>query len=279
MAIFLGVIVAAAFGSGDFLGGYASRRVSTVMVLAIVQGCALVGAAIIVLGFGGDPTGDDLLLGAGAGALNVTALGCLYAGLATGRMGIVAPLTAVISACVPVAWGLAHGDTLPTLAVVGVVLAVGAGGLVAHERDDPSSDRGRATRAVLLAVVAGVLFGCSLVAYAETAHASGAWPVLAGRVAAATLAIGLALVVVRKVRVARDDRWMAVGAGVLDVTATALLLVAVREGLISLVAPVSALGPAFTVIWAWVVLREPVGRLQLVGLVVALAGIVMIAAA
>jgi drug/metabolite transporter (DMT)-like permease len=66
---------------------------------------------------------------------------------------------------------------------------------------------------------------------------------------------------------------------VLDVTATALLLVAVREGLISLVAPVSALGPAFTVIWAWVVLREPVGRLQLVGLVVALAGIVMIAAA
>ena len=71
---------------------------------------------------------------------------------------------------------------------------------------------------------------------------------------------------------------MAVGAGLLDVAATGLLLVAVREGLISLVAPVAALGPAFTVIWAWIVLREPIGRLQLVGLVTALAGLTMIAA-
>jgi drug/metabolite transporter (DMT)-like permease len=132
---------------------------------------------------------------------------------------------------------------------------------------------------VLLALVAGTLFGWSLVGYAETSHDSGAWPILAGRVAAVVIAVGAALVVTRHVHVGRPERRMAVGAGLLDVAATGLLLVAVREGLISLVAPVAALGPAFTVIWAWFVLEEPIGRLQVVGLALALAGLTMIAAA
>jgi drug/metabolite transporter (DMT)-like permease len=277
VAILLGVFVAASFGSGDFLGGYASRRVPMVVVLAVAQCCALVGAGLLVAVFAGDAASRDLALGFGAGALNVVALGCLYAGLATGRMGIVAPVTAVIAACIPVVWGVANGESLPALAVVGVVVAIGAGGLIAHERE--AGQQGRATRAILLAVVAGTLFGWSLVGYSETSHDSGAWPILAGRVAAVVIAVAVALVIARRISVARPERWMAIGAGLLDVAATGLLLVAVRDGLISLVAPVAALGPAFTVIWAWIVLREPIGRLQLVGLVAALAGLTMIAAA
>jgi drug/metabolite transporter (DMT)-like permease len=277
VAILLGVFVAASFGSGDFLGGSASRRVPTVVVLAVAQCCALVGAGVLVAVFAGDATSRDLALGFGAGALNVVALGCLYGGLATGRMGIVAPLTAVIAACIPVGWGVTNGESLPTIAVVGVALAIGAGGLIAHERDEGAP--GRPTRAIGLAIVAGTLFGWSLVGYAETSHDSGAWPILVGRVAAVVIAVVVALVIARRISIAGTERWMAVGAGLLDVAATGLLLVAVREGLISLVAPVAALGPAFTVIWAWIVLREPIGRLQLVGLVTALAGLTMIAVA
>jgi drug/metabolite transporter (DMT)-like permease len=277
VAILLGVFVAASFGTGDFLGGSASRRVPTVVVLATAQCCALVGAGVMVAVFAGDATARDLILGFGAGALNVVALGCLYAGLAAGRMGIVAPLTAVIAACIPVVWGIANGESLPTLAFVGVVLAIGAGGLVAHERDEATEEP--ATRAILLAIAAGTLFGSSLVAYSETSHASGAWPLLAGRVVAVVLAVGAALVVARRLSIARPERSMAIGAGLLDVAGTGLLLVAVRDGLIALVVPVAALGPAFTVIWAWLVLHEPIGRLQLVGLVAALAGLTMITAA
>lgn len=277
MAIVLGVLVAASFGSGDFLGGYASRRVPTVVVLAVAQCCGLAGAALLVAVFAGDAASGDLALGFGSGTLSVVAVGCLYAGLATGRMGIVAPLTAVIAACIPVGWGVADGESLSTLAVVGVILAIGAGGLIAHEREE--GEQGRATRAIVLAIVAGTLFGWSLVGYAETSHASGAWPILSGRVAAVLIAVGATLVTTRRWSMARPERRMAVGAGLLDVAATGLLLVAVREGLVSLVAPVSALGPAFTVIWAWIVLHEPIGRLQLVGLVAALAGLTMIAAA
>jgi drug/metabolite transporter (DMT)-like permease len=96
----------------------------------------------------------------------------------------------------------------------------------------------------------------------------------------ASVAIVLVVAVVRTSfpHVDRSTRRLAIAAGLLDVSATALLLVAVREGLTAVVAPVAALGPAFTVMWAWAVLREPVGRVQLVGLVAAISGLAMIAA-
>jgi drug/metabolite transporter (DMT)-like permease len=75
-----------------------------------------------------------------------------------------------------------------------------------------------------------------------------------------------------------QDRRRSLGAGFLDVTSTVLVLIAVREGLVAVVAPIAALGPAFTVICAWLVLGEPVARIQLVGLVVAVTGLGLIAA-
>jgi drug/metabolite transporter (DMT)-like permease len=276
MSVFLGLLVAVSFGSGDFLGGTASRRVATLDVLGVVQICALAGAVVYALALGGHASGTDLLLGGIAGGFNVVALGCLYAGLATGRMGVVAPLTAMIAACIPVGWGIANGEDLGAGALVGVALAISAAGLVARERSHPG-EQGR-RKALGLALVAGVLFGTSLVLYSETGHDSGAWPVLAGRTTAAVLIVALVFVRRRSLRFPPPERWMAMTAGVLDVTATSLLLIAVRDGLVALVAPVAALGPAFTVMWAWLILREPIGRMQLAGIVVGVVGLVMIAA-
>jgi drug/metabolite transporter (DMT)-like permease len=275
VAVFLGLLVAACFGSGDFFGGLASRRAATISILCLAQLCAVLGAILFALVFHGDPTGRDLAFGAGAGALNVVALGALYQGLALGRMGIVAPITAVVAACIPVAWGLATGESPSAVSLAGVFCAIGAGGLIAHEHDTATGGSGRA---LVLALVAGVLFGWSFVLYAESRDDSGFWPVLTGRGAAVVLVVGAVLATGATLRVASRERRMAIGAGVLDVGATVLLLVAVREGLSSLVAPVAALGPAFTVGWAWAVLREPIARLQLAGLGLALAGLLLIAA-
>jgi drug/metabolite transporter (DMT)-like permease len=123
--------------------------------------------------------------------------------------------------------------------------------------------------------------GSSLVLYAETRDESGFWPVLTARATAIVLvALGVAIVATRG-----GLRWptghartLALGAGALDVTATALLLLAVREGLTVVVAPVAALAPAFTVVWAWAVLKEHVTRHQIAGLGIALLGLVLIAA-
>jgi drug/metabolite transporter (DMT)-like permease len=275
VAVFLGLLVAACFGSGDFFGGLASRRAATISILCLAQLCAVLGAIFFALVFHGDPTGRDLVFGAGAGALNVVALGALYQGLALGRMGIVAPITAVVAACIPVAWGLATGESPSAVSLVGVGLAIAAGGLIAHEHDTATGGSGRA---LVLALVAGVLFGWSFVLYAESRDDSGFWPVLTGRGAAVVLVVGAVLATGATLRVASPERRMAIGAGALDVGATVLLLVAVRAGLSSLVAPVAALGPAFTVGWAWAVLREPIARLQLAGLGLALVGLALIAA-
>src|SRR4051812_24685064 len=113
MSLLLGLVVAASFGSGDFLGGLASRRARTLAVLGLAQVCALVGALVVAGLAGGSPTGSDFVLGALGGLLNVVALGCLYRGLAIGEAGLVAPVAAVLGAVIPVTWGLATGEQPP----------------------------------------------------------------------------------------------------------------------------------------------------------------------
>jgi len=279
MAVLLGIVVAMSFGSADFLGGRASRTASTLTVLLVGQVVAVIGALVIALVVGADVEGRDLAYGAAAGACNVVGLGLLYQGLASGRMSVVAPVTAVVAAIVPIAWGILHDERPSTLTWIGAALAVGAGALVAREPDTDDA-RGRTSGAVLLAVTAGAVLGASLVLYSQTRDESGFWPVLTARAAAIVLvAIGVAIVATRGgLRwPTGHERKLALGAGVLDVTATALLLVAVREGLMVVVAPAAALAPAFTVMWAWVVLREHVTRHQVIGLGIALAGLVLIA--
>ena len=276
MAVFLGVCVAACFGSGDFLGGLASKRLPTLVVLALAQVCALAGAVVFAVAFAGDPTGRDLAFGGIAGALNLVGLGVLFHGLATGRMGVVAPVTAVVASVIPVTYGTASGEHPSTIALVGVACAIVAAGLIAAERSGPIDFDVR--RELMLSVFAGVLFGVSLILYTETGDDSGFWPVLTARAVAVPLVLVALLVTRTRIGSGRREQRIALGAGLLDVTATALLLLAVREGLTSLVAPLAALGPAFTVAWAWIVLKEPIARLQIGGLCLGLVGLSLIAA-
>jgi drug/metabolite transporter (DMT)-like permease len=277
VAVLVGILVAASFGSGDFIGGLASRRASTLTVLAVAQMAALLGAVVVAVSVGGPITAAAVLLGVGAGLLNVTAIGCLYQGLAIGQIGQVAPLAAVIGAIIPVCWGLIIGERPSAIALIGGGLAVAAAAMISMESEE--RDGPRNGRSLTLAVAAGTGFGTSFILFADASHHVGFWPVLAARVAAL---VGI-LVVVRVSRAPRalpgGTHWLAVGAGLLDVGATTLLLVAVRLGLVAVVAPVASLAPAFTVLGAWLFLKERTSTVQVVGFVFALAGLAMIATA
>ncbi len=239
------------------------------------RSAALLGAVVVAVVAGGSPTAGDFALGALGGLLNVVALGCLYRGLAIGEAGLVAPVAAVIGAVIPVTWGLATGEHPPTEALVGVVLAITAGGLISAEHVDASPSQSRT--ALLLALAAGTGFGASFICYGNTRDSSEFWPVLSGRVAAVTAVV----VVLACGRIAPtligSARRQAVGAGLLDVVATTLLLVAIRHGLFATVAPVAALAPAFTVGNAWWYLRERPSHVQVIGLALALTGLALIA--
>jgi drug/metabolite transporter (DMT)-like permease len=276
MSLLLGLVVAASFGSGDFLGGLASARARTVAVLVTVQLCALVGALAVAAIAGGDPRAGDVALGALGGVLNVGALGCLYQGLAVGRAGVVAPIAAVVGAVIPVAWGLASGENPANAALVGVALAVVAGGLISVERPEHPTADSAGRSALVLALLAGVGFGFSFVCYGNTRDASEFWPVFSGRIGAVVAVVLVAAVMRISPALPSTPRVQALVAGLLDVGATALLLVAVRNGLFATVAPVAALAPAFTVGHAWWYLRERPSTIQIAGLVIALSGLVLI---
>jgi drug/metabolite transporter (DMT)-like permease len=277
VGIIVGLLAAGFFGTGDFLGGRASRDVSAVVVLLAAQLSAGIGAVVLALAFGGDPTASDLLYGAAAGLVNAAGLGLLFRGLASGRMGVVAPITAVVGAVIPVAWGLLTGERPGAVVLAGVGLAVCAAALISREED---GGEGAVSRAVVVALGAGVGFGTSFVLFAQTGDGSGFWPVLTARILAVT---GVGLVLLATAGTTRRSlpprvRRVAIGAGLCDVVATALLLVGIRTEIAVIVAPLAALAPGFTVAWAWGLLHEPVSRMQVGGLVVALAGLVLIAA-
>jgi drug/metabolite transporter (DMT)-like permease len=273
--VLVGLLVAASFGSGDFLGGLASRRAGTITVLALAQVAAVVVAAVVAIAVGGPITESALLLGAGAGALGIVALGCLYQGLAIGQIGEVAPVAAVVGAVIPVGWGLAIGEHPGGVALCGGLIAVVAAGLITLEREERKGPR--VGRARLLALAAGLGFGTSFILFAEASHHSGFWPVLTARLAG-VLVVGIVILGSHAPRsIPARPMWLAIGAGILDVSGTVLLLVAVRLGLVAVVAPVASLAPAFTVIGAWWYLREKASKLQVIGIGLALLGLALIA--
>ncbi len=279
MAVVLGLFVAASFGSGDFLGGRASSRASTVAVLLVAQTVAAIGGFVVAVVVSARVGGADVAYGAAAGVANAAGLGLLYRGLAHARVGVVAPLTAVVGALVPVGWALARGERPSTLVLVGAACAIAAGGLIARETDDTSASTAR-SRGVPIALAAGACLGTSLVFFAETSSGSGFWPVFTARMSGLVIVAIAVLFLRARSSLTAPDRnatRLACAAGTLDLTATTILLAAVRRGLLVVVAPVASLAPAFTVMWASVVLHERVSREQYIGLGLALVGLVLVA--
>lgn len=290
VAVFLGLMVAVTYGAGDFFGGLSAKRAPVAVVVVFSQLCGLPLLAVLLVVFGGDPTPKTFVLGAGAGALGGIGLSCLYRGLASGRMSVVAPITAVGAALVPVAWGLLQGERPGIFAVVGIVLALVAVAVISRSGSTLGEDEDRVggedraggdplAPTLVLAVVAGLAFGSVFTLLAETGDGVGFWPLLAGRItsiallAAGSLVAGQAIALPKLAAMGRIAP-----TGILDMAANALYLAAARQGLLALVAVLSSLYPVSTVVLARVVLGERLTRLQIGGLGLAAVGIVCIAA-
>jgi uncharacterized membrane protein len=278
VAVVFGLLAAAGFGAGDFLGGLASKRAAT---QTVVVGSQLVGLTIAVLLslFIAAPglRSVDLLYGAVGGCIGLVGVTLLYRGLAVGRMSVVAPITAVGSAIVPVAWGLASGERPSVVAFVGVLVSLPAVALVSRVPSDADSTVVSARGEVLMAASAGLCFGVALVLFSEAADDTGLWPLVASRAVSVTLlAIG-ALAMGRLPAPSGDALPVIVGTGVLDITANSFYFFGVGTGLVSLVAVLASLYPAGTVVLARVVLDERLSRHQVAGMALAVAGAALIA--
>ncbi|MDQ3983515.1 MAG: DMT family transporter [Actinomycetota bacterium] len=282
MAIVLGLAAALTYGAGDFVGGLVSRRAPlfSVVLLSQIAGTALLLAAVPFFVDSG-PTGSALTWGAASGAAGATGVLFLYKGLATGRMSVVAPITSVEAAVVPVFWGLATGERPSAVALAGVAVALAAVVLVAGFEPSrrAAADVRLLSPGVPDALVAGLAFGLFFILLDGAGDDTSLWPLVGGRTA--SLTVLCVLVVLRRERIsaAPGTRMPIVAAGLLDVAANLFYLLSTREGLLTIVAVLTSLYPATTILLARIVLGERMGRLQIGGLALAATGVVMMAAA
>ncbi len=276
MAVLLALCSASTYGVGDFLGGMAAKRASATAVLLWSHVVGLVLAAVVAGAVGGEVTGHDLALGAVGGLAGAAGVGLLYQALAIGPMSAIAPITALLAAVVPVVAGIAKGERPGAAAALGMVAALVAIVLVSAEGG--GSYRPSDLRGVSLALGAGLGFGLFFVALSYTGDDTGTWPLLAARGASVSVvgALALARRIDARVPPGRTRRLTA-GAGVLDVAANLLYLLAIREGLLSVVSVLASLYPVSTVVLARVVLRERYAVLQRVGMAIALPAAILLA--
>ena len=282
MSSLMAILSAAAYGAADFLGGMAAKRATTLGSVIVTQAVGLVLLVFVLPVLpGAIVTPADLAWGAAAGLAGGGGVALLYRALAIGPMSVVAPLTAVCAAAIPVAVGLALGDRLSALTAAGIALAAVAIVLVGqerHARDSVAMAQGIAAEGVRLAIAAGIAVGLFFVCLERTGEASGLWPLVPARIVSIALFTAIALATSRPFVVPRAVMPIAISGGALDMLANAFYLVAVQRGQLSIVATLASLYPASTIVLARVILDERWSRLQALGIAAAVAATVLIVA-
>jgi drug/metabolite transporter (DMT)-like permease len=271
IAVLLAAVSACVWGGADYCGGRASRRVDA---LVVTVGSQILGLPVLALSaylVPGVWYGTDLLWGAAAGVASLAGNALLYRGLAAGSMAVVAPVSAVTGAVVPMVAGLLTQQAPSASALAGAGCALVSIALVSL---GPSGAGRIRPAAVALALGAGSMFGAFFVLLAQTHSGSGVWPLVTVR--GVSIALGLLIAASRRTprTMAGATAWM-VGAGAGDIGANALFLMAVRMGLLSVVAPIAALYPVSTVVLALGVDKERVRPVQIAGLGLAATALVL----
>ena len=276
MAALLSLLSAATYGIGDFCGGMATKRASAAAVLlwSHVVGLSLMIAAVPFVA--GELTAHDFVIGAIGGLGAAAGVGLLYQALAIGTMSVVAPVTALLAAAVPVVAGVASGERPGLGVAIGMGLAFVAIVLVSAEGG--GSLRPADRRGVTYAVGSGLGFGLFFVALSYTGDDAGVWPLVAARLASVSVMAVLALVGwVDATIAAGPGRPLTAAAGALDVLANVLYLLAVHRGLLSVVSVLSSLYPVSTILLARVVLGERFIAIQRVGMALAIPATILMA--
>ena len=287
MAVVLALVSAGAYGLSDFLGGIFSRRTSPWPISVVGQTSSTICTAVLAVFVGGTVAPSDWLWGAAAGIGGGVGTAFLYRGFAAGRMSVVAPVSALGSAIVPVVVGLVTGERPTVLVWLGIVCALPAIHLISRVEGQPaapeppvdSDDASSVDRGVLDGVLAGLGFGSMFAMLAQVGGDAGLYPLTLTQLMSVVSVIAVAAVL-RKAWVPRDRyAWRALTMGPLGAAATGAFLYATHSGMLTVVSVVAALYPALTVLLATLLLREHIHRAQAIGLALAALAVSLVAAA
>jgi drug/metabolite transporter (DMT)-like permease len=276
VSVVLALLAALVYGVSDFFGGLASRGAKALTVLIYNYPFGAVIMVALLPFFPGHVSGRTLAWSCAGGAFGLFGVGLLYSALAIAPMNVVSPITAVLTAVVPVVFGVATGERPGVSAWIGIVVGMVAVVLISRTPSDHPHGPVQ-LRPVLMAIGAGFGFGGYFICLARSDVDSGLWPVVIARIAAALLVFPVALyagaLTVPPPQVLR----LALFSGALDAGANLFFLLATRHGYLSIASVLTALYPAGTVALAAAVLHERTGRWQRVGLALAAGSVVLVA--
>ena len=274
MASILALLSAVLWGSSDFEGGRLSKRYPAISVLGSTQLISLIFGIALVIAVGETQvTAKVFFAGAAAGLFGYLGLVCLYAGLSTGKMGVVSPISS-LSVLIPMSVALIGGETMSTLTTIGCALAIIGGFLTSG----PEFSNGISLKPLLLAVGAALGFGSALTFLAIGASEAPILTMVCMRIATAFVTIGIAIKKRGFGGLGRKNLPSLIFIGVADFAANATLGLAVNIGPVAVSMVLGALYPVFTVLLAYFILHERLHKVQYVGGIAAVAGVALISA-
>ena len=263
-ALLLALASSLAYGAADFLGGVAARDAHVLRVVVIAAPASFLVELLLWPAVGASFVSGAVTWGAASGVASAAAFALLYRTLAIGPMSVLSPVTALVSAALPVTVGLLGGERLSGLAVGGMALAFVAIVVISGGTDTRGLRPSRT--ALVLAFGAGAAIALQLVCLDQAPDDSGIAPLLVGRAVSSAVVLGAAFALRSRLGDARPSLAASTAAGVLDSLANFAFLLAVRDGDLAIVAVITALYPAGTVLLARAFLAERIGPTQLAGL-------------
>ncbi|MFE4678456.1 MULTISPECIES: EamA family transporter [unclassified Streptomyces] len=264
IALLLALGSSLAYGCADFLGGLGARKAHVLRTVMVAAPASLAVELMLWPVLGASFSPGAVGWGAASGVASAVAFALLYKTLAIGPMNVLSPVTALVSAALPVSVGLMQGERLGTAGLLGLPLALIAVVLVSAGHGAGSSRPSRT--ALLLAFGAGSAIALQLVFLHQAPADSGVAPLIVGRAVSTAVTLTAVGAMRRRLGSEKPAYAMSAAAGVLDSVANLLFLIAVRSGDLTVVAVITALYPVGTVLLARSVLAERIHRGQLVGL-------------
>ena len=284
MVILLGLTAAVLYGSGDFLGGMATRRAPVLAVLTVANMAAVIAAFAPAAMSPGHANLAGLAWGISAGLTGGLGLIVFYIGLATGPMSVVAPVSGLISMVLPVAVALAEGERPGVGVYAGALLCLAAVVLASSAGHTSAADgpgRPGRGRPITYGIASGALFGLFFLLIRNAGQSGTFWPVAAGRIGELVIVL-IAAAVLRRGLLPHGTGGLpllaAAAAGMIDVVANICYVAATRTGMFGLAVVLASLYPGVTVLMARMVLGERLRWTQRAGLVLAAIGILLVAA-
>jgi drug/metabolite transporter (DMT)-like permease len=275
VAVVFALVSSLVFGCSDFIGGVTSRVAAPLWVAALGQMFSVGFVLPVALIASSERvTGVDVGWSLASGLAAAVGLGLFYSAMGRGLISLVVPVTAVVGATLPVAYGLVRGERPGTSAVVGIVLALVAIAIVSVL---PGDGKPISVGVLAASIAAGVLFGAFTIGLSRTSGAAGMWPAALARLGTAAGLLALALLVTGGVAApVRTVLRPCLAIGVCETVGLVAFLLALRHGPVSTAAVLFSLYPVTTVLLAMALLGERLSRFQLVGVGLALGAVLLI---